>query len=78
MITDNKTKQPFKKTAKLVVDAMGITSKLRNGLQNSTKVEREIDRRDVETTGRHIIYTSCRKQYSYHFYNFCITVKQNS
>ena len=30
--------------------------KLRNGLQNSTKVEREIDRTDVETTGRHIMY----------------------
>ena len=54
--TDNKTKQPQKKTAKLVVDAMGITSKLRNGLQNSTKVEKEIDRTDVETTGRHIMY----------------------
>ena len=54
--TDNKTKQPYKKTAKLVVDAMGITSKLRNGLQNSTKVEKEIDRTDVETTGRHIMY----------------------
>ena len=35
---------------------MGITSKLRNGLQNSTKVEKEIDRTDVETTGRHIMY----------------------
>ena len=53
---DMKTKQPYKKTAKLVVDAMGINSKLRNGLTNSTKVEREIDRRDVETTGRHIMY----------------------
>ena len=53
---DMKTKQPYKKTAKLVVDAMGINSKLRNGLKNSTKIEREIDRRDVETTGRHIMY----------------------
>ena len=35
---------------------MGINSKLRNGLKNSTKIEREIDRRDVETTGRHIMY----------------------
>ena len=29
---------------------------LRNQLQNSTKVERKIDRRDVESTGRHIMY----------------------
>ena len=53
---DNKTKQPYKKTAKLVVDATGITSMLRNQLQNSTKVEKKIDRRDVESTGRHIMY----------------------
>ena len=54
--TDYKTKQPYKKTAKLVVDATGITSMLRNQLENSTKVERKIDRRDVESTGRHIMY----------------------
>ena len=53
---DNKTKQPYKKTAKIVVDATGITSMLRNQLQNSTKIERKIDRRDVESTGRHIMY----------------------
>ena len=53
---DNKTKQPYKKTAKIVIDATGITSMLRNQLQNSTKVERKIDRRDVESTGRHIMY----------------------
>ena len=53
---DNKTKQPFKKTAKVVVDATGVTSMLRNGLQNSTKVERRIDRRDLESTGRYIMY----------------------
>jgi len=53
---DNKTKQPFKKTAKIVVDATGVTSMLRNGLQNSTKVEKRIDRRDLESTGRYIMY----------------------
>ncbi len=53
---DNKTKQPFKKTAKIVVDATGVTSVLRNGLQNSTKVEKRIDRRDLESTGRYIMY----------------------
>ena len=53
---DNKTKQAFKKTSKLVVDATGVTSMLRNGLQNSTKVEKRIDRRDLESTGRYIMY----------------------
>jgi len=53
---DNKTKQPFKKTSKIVIDATGVTSVLRNGLQNSTKVEKRIDRRDLESTGRYIMY----------------------
>ena len=53
---NNKTKQPYKKTAKIVVDATGVTSMLRNQLENSTKIERKIDRRDVESTGRHIMY----------------------
>ena len=52
---DNKTKQPFKKTSKIVVDATGVTSTLRNGLQNSTKVEKRIDRKDLESTGRYIM-----------------------
>jgi flavin-dependent dehydrogenase len=53
---DNKTKQPFKKTSKIVIDATGVTSMLRNGLQNSTKVEKRIDRRDLESTGRYIMH----------------------
>jgi len=53
---NNKTKQPYKKTAKVVVDATGVTSMLRNQIQNSTKIERKIDRRDLESTGRHIMY----------------------
>jgi digeranylgeranylglycerophospholipid reductase len=53
---DNKTKQPYKKTGKIVIDATGVTSMLRNQIKNTTKVERKIDRRDVESTGRHIMY----------------------
>jgi len=53
---NNKDKQPYKKTAKVVIDATGVTSMLRNGIQNTTKIERKIDRRDVESTGRHIMY----------------------
>ncbi len=53
---DNKNKQPYKKTAKLVVDATGVTSMLRNQIKNTDKIERKIDRKDVESTGRHIMY----------------------
>ena len=53
---DNKTKQSYKKTSKIVIDATGVTSMLRNGLKNSTKVEKRIDRRDLESTGRYIMY----------------------
>ena len=53
---NNDTKQPYKKTAKIVVDATGVTSVLRNQIKNTTKVERRIDRRDLESTGRYIMY----------------------
>ena len=53
---DNKTRGPYKKTGKLVIDATGVTSMLRNQIQNTTKVERKVDRRDIESTGRHIMY----------------------
>ena len=52
---DNKTKQPFKKTSRIVIDATGVTSILRNGLQNSTKVEKKINIEDLEITGRYIM-----------------------
>ena len=47
--------EPFKKTAKIVIDASGVTSMLRNGLTNSSKIEKKIDRDDLESTGRHIM-----------------------
>ena len=53
---DNKTGQPYSKSSKVVVDATGVTSMLRNGIKNTTKVERRIDRRDLESTGRYIMY----------------------
>jgi len=49
------TNEPFKKTAKIVVDATGVTSMLRNGLSINAKIERKIDRDDLESTGRHIM-----------------------
>lgn len=49
-------KQPYRRTAKVVIDATGITSMLRNQIANTTKMERKVDRRDVESTGRKIMY----------------------
>ena len=70
---DNKTKQPYKKTGKVVIDATGITSMLRNQIQNTTKIERKIDRRDVESTGRHIMYFEKGEQDLSEFDpNYCI------
>jgi len=53
---DYKTKIPYKKTAKVVIDATGMTSMLRNQISNTTKMEKKIDRKDIESTGRHIMY----------------------
>lgn len=53
---NNKTREPYKKTAKVVIDATGMTSVLRNQIKVTTKMEKRIDRRDVESTGRHIMY----------------------
>ncbi|MDE1830146.1 MAG: NAD(P)/FAD-dependent oxidoreductase [Thaumarchaeota archaeon] len=49
------TNEPFRKTAKIVIDATGVTSMLRNGLSINSKIERKIDRDDLESTGRHIM-----------------------
>ncbi len=49
------TNESFKKTAKIVIDASGVTSMLRNGLSIKSKIEKKIDRDDLESTGRHIM-----------------------
>ena len=50
------SKQPYKRTAKVVIDATGVTSMLRNQIANTAKMERKINRQDVESTGRKIMY----------------------
>jgi digeranylgeranylglycerophospholipid reductase len=45
---------PFKKTAKMVVDAAGNATKLRSNLPINSKIELNIDRDDLESTGRYI------------------------
>lgn len=44
----------FKKSAKLVIDAAGSATKLRPNLPIETKIEKEINRDDLESTGRYI------------------------
>ena len=53
---NSKTKEAYSKTAKIVIDATGMTSMLRNQITNTTKMERKVDRKDVESTGRHIMH----------------------
>jgi digeranylgeranylglycerophospholipid reductase len=45
---------PFKKTSKMVVDAAGNATKLRPNLPIKSKIELDIDRDDLESTGRYI------------------------
>lgn len=45
---------PFKKTAKMVIDAAGNATKLRPNLPIQSKIELDIDRDDLESTGRYI------------------------
>jgi digeranylgeranylglycerophospholipid reductase len=44
----------FKKTARLVIDATGSSSLLRQRLPIASKIQREISREDMESTGRYI------------------------
>ncbi|MEM3670174.1 MAG: NAD(P)/FAD-dependent oxidoreductase [Thermoprotei archaeon] len=44
----------FKKTAKVVVDATGCVSLLRMHLPINSKIQKEIDKDDLESTGRYI------------------------
>ncbi len=44
----------FKKTAKMVVDATGATSRLRVSLPIKSFIQKELDPNDIESTGRYI------------------------
>ncbi|MHB8567717.1 MAG: NAD(P)/FAD-dependent oxidoreductase [Nitrososphaerales archaeon] len=51
---DTKNNAPFKKTAKVVVDSAGSATTLRRTLPIKCKIDIEIDRDDLESTGRYI------------------------
>ena len=53
---NSETREGYQRTARVVIDATGMTSMLRNQISNTTKMERKVDRRDVESTGRHIMH----------------------
>jgi flavin-dependent dehydrogenase len=50
----NQDGSTFKKTAKVVVDSSGSATKLRRSIPIECKIEKEIDRDDLESTGRYI------------------------
>lgn len=51
---NTKTKEIFKRTAKVVVDCTGVTSVLRTNLPIQSHIQKRIDRIDLESTGRYI------------------------
>ncbi|MEM1994363.1 MAG: NAD(P)/FAD-dependent oxidoreductase [Nitrososphaerales archaeon] len=63
----------FSATAKLVVDATGAASRLRTYLPIESKIEREIDRDDLEATGRYIYtFTPRREDKTYFDPDYCL------
>ncbi|MGI0092297.1 MAG: NAD(P)/FAD-dependent oxidoreductase [Nitrososphaerales archaeon] len=51
---DTKNNAPFKKSAKIVVDSAGSATTLRRTLPIKSKIDVEVDRDDLESTGRYI------------------------
>jgi digeranylgeranylglycerophospholipid reductase len=51
---NTRTKEPFRKTAKVIVDSAGSATTLRRTLPIKSKIDIEIDRDDLESTGRYI------------------------
>lgn len=63
----------FSVTGKLVVDATGVASRLRTCLPINSKIEREIDRDDLEATGRYIYtFTPKKEDKTYFDPDYCL------
>mgnify|MGYP000086931760 CR=1 FL=1 len=70
---DVHTNAKFTARCKLVVDATGAASRLRVNLPVKSKVEREIDRDDLEATGRYIYtFTPKKEDRTYFDPDYCI------
>jgi flavin-dependent dehydrogenase len=52
---NTKTNEPFRATAKIVIDCTGIASMLRSTLPIKSYIQRSIDKDDLEATGRYIL-----------------------
>ena len=51
---ETKSNTPFKKTARMVIDSAGSATTLRRTLPIKSKIDIEVDRDDLESTGRYI------------------------
>ncbi|NHV96691.1 MAG: NAD(P)/FAD-dependent oxidoreductase [Thaumarchaeota archaeon] len=70
---DVHTNAKFTARCKLVVDATGASSRLRANLPIKSKVEREIDRDDLEATGRYIYtFTPKKEDRTYFDPEYCV------
>src|SRR5581483_7319675 len=70
---DLESKQPFKKTCRLVVDCTGVTSVLRTNLPIKSFIQKKIDRDDLEATGRYIYnFDLARDDKTYFDPDYCI------
>jgi flavin-dependent dehydrogenase len=70
---DVHTNAKFTARCKLVVDATGASSRLRANLPIKSKVEREIDRDDLEATGRYIYtFTPKKEDRTYFDPEYCL------
>lgn len=64
---------PFKATARLVIDATGAASKLRANLPVESCIQREIDKDDMESTGRYIYeFTVGKEDETYFTPKYCL------
>jgi len=67
------TNAKFAARCKLVVDASGVASRLRAALPAKSKVEREIDKDDIEATGRYIYtFTPKKEDRTYFDSDYCL------
>ena len=63
----------FKKTARIVIDATGSASKLRANLPIESHIQKEIDKDDMEATGRYIYsFTNGKEDKTYFDADYCI------
>lgn len=72
-VEGTKDGKPFRKTAKVVIDATGQASVLRVNLPIKSYIEKIIDRNDLETTGRYIMeFEHAKEDITFFDPNYCV------